>query len=271
MKKCKISVVPNEFFLYTYCVESITSISNKSECHLYERIEELEKREINRTKQLRSLSVELSMIEERQRRSIASDLHDHVGQALAIVKFKIQELQGNNIFDPFCETLGELETLVEQIIRYTRSLTIELAPPILYELGIDAAIEWLCSQTKKKHKKLKFIIKNDKTIKHLTDDVKIILFRSVSEIIQNIIKHANATHVIIETKQENGQIVITISDNGQGFGPSKIETNSNKTFGLFSIRERINYLEGTFKIESRNGAGTKILMAVDLENKVDRI
>ncbi len=138
-------------------------------------------------------------------------------------------------------------------------------------MGIDAGILWLVNQTKKKHNNLKFIIKSDKAIKHLTDDVKILLFRSVSEIIQNIIKHAHATHVIIETKQEHGQIVISISDNGQGFEPAKVETSLNKTFGLFSIRERINYLEGTFKVESRNGAGTKIVMAVDLESEVDKI
>jgi signal transduction histidine kinase len=225
---------------------------------------EIENNEVVRTEQIRRLVSELSIAEERQRRSIASDLHDHVGQTLTIIKMRLQELQGNNVFGPLYESVGEIRTLIEQTIAYTRSLTIELSPPVLYELGFDASIEWLVGQMKKKHPKIKFILQNDKSLKPLSDDLKISLFRSVSEIIQNVIKHANATHLIIELKRLENNIIILVNDNGRGFTPSSITNATSKSFGLFSIKERLSYFGGSLKIESRPGNGTKAIITVSI-------
>ena len=102
-------------------------------------------------KKLQRLSTELTLAEAHERREIASDLHDHVGQALAYVRMKLSQLQGNSVFCGFEGDFGGLVKLLDQTISYTRNLTSEISPPILYELGLIPAIEWLIEQTQKKY------------------------------------------------------------------------------------------------------------------------
>ena len=91
-------------------------------------------------RQLRKLASELSLAEARERREIASDLHDHIGQALAFVSQKMSVLRGNSIFSGMEGDFAEILSILEQTIRYTRDLTVEISPPVLYELGLPAAI-----------------------------------------------------------------------------------------------------------------------------------
>jgi len=100
---------------------------------------------------LRKLAGEVSLAEERERREIATDLHDHLGQALAYIKLKISEFQGETIFCGYQGNLNEIITLLNRAIEYTRSLTFEISPPILYELGIGAALEWLAERFEKEY------------------------------------------------------------------------------------------------------------------------
>ncbi len=100
--------------------------------------------------QLRSLASELTLLEERERRRIANDLHDHIGQNLALSKIKLGELRAS-VSSSLVKPLHEIHGLIEQTIQYTRSLTFELSPPILYELGFEAAVEWLAEQIQEKH------------------------------------------------------------------------------------------------------------------------
>jgi signal transduction histidine kinase len=244
---------------YFRMLTSIISIYEKEKTS-----SELENNVMKRTEQIRRLVSELSITEERQRRSIASDLHDHVGQTLSMIKIKLQELQGNNIFTPVYESAGEIRLLIDQTIAYTRSLTIELSPPVLYELGFDSSIEWLVGQVKKKHPKIKVILQNDRSQKNLSDDLKITLYRSVNEIIQNVVKHADATYIIIDLKLIENNMIVSINDNGRGFNVAVVTEGTSKTYGLFSIKERLSYFGGVFKIESKLGGGTKVIITVSV-------
>jgi len=215
--------------------------------------------------QLRSLASKLSLLQEQERRRIAIDLHDHISQTLALCKIKLGILQ-ESASSNFTKPLEEIRNLIEQSIQYTRSLTFELSPPILYELGFEAAVEWLGEQILKKHGIL-FYFKDDRKLKPIGNETRIILFQVMRELLMNIAKHAHADKASISICKDGDSIRIHIEDDGVGFDVSKIDTSLNKTvgFGFFSIRERLNYIGGQIEIKSEPGHGTKVTIIAPLK------
>jgi len=204
--------------------------------------------------QLRSLTSELSLAEESERRRIATQIHDHIGQTLAITKIRLGALK-DSCDSGHTEPIDEIRSLIEKTIKYTKSLTFELSPPILYELGFEATIEWLSEQMQKQHYIL-FSCENDEESKPLTREMSILLFQVVRELYMNIVKHAQAHQVITCIRREGAQLLITVEDDGIGFDFLSIDRQL--TFGFFSIRERLRYLGGTLEVDSTPGKGTKI-------------
>jgi PAS domain S-box-containing protein len=212
--------------------------------------------------QLRSLASELSLTEERERRRIATELHDHIGQTLAITKIKLGALK-QDLLSPNSDS-GQIDTiraLVEQTIQYTKSLTFELSPPILYELGFEATIEWLAEQMQKQHYIL-FDFEDDGVPKPLDRDVSILLFQAVRELFINIVKHSQAHQVVVSLKRVDDTMKIAVQDDGIGFDASKI--NGVMTYGFFSIRERLKHFGGTFEIDAKPDCGTRITLTSPL-------
>lgn len=214
--------------------------------------------------QLRSLASELSLAEERERRRIATDLHDHIGQTLAITKLKLGALRDALSPGAHGELLANVWGLLEQTIKYTKSLTFELSPPILYELGFEATIEWLGEQVQKQHAIL-FEFEDDGMPKALDKDVSVLMFQAVRELFMNVVKHARAQKVKVSLRRINEKMAITVEDDGVGFDTSKVEEN---TFGFFSIRERLKHFGGTFVIGTEPGAGTRVTLTAPV--KTDR-
>ena len=216
-------------------------------------------------KKLRSLASELVLAESRERRRIAIDLHDHIGQSLVMAKIKLGELRANAIFQGCDENLSEISSLVEQALQYTRNLSLELSSPILYELGFEPALESLCKQFQEKYKIKVFFNGSGLNKLPLPNEAIILLFKAVRELLVNIIKHSKATKASVSViTLKNEQAMITVEDNGSGFNVADIE-NPNKEqggFGLFSIRERVDYLGGMTSINSAPGTGTKITMSI---------
>jgi len=216
--------------------------------------------------QLQSLASQLSLVEERERRRIAIDLHDHIGQTLALCKIKLGALRESTPTN-LIESLDEIRDLTEQIIRYTRSLTFELSPPILYDLGFEAAVEWLGEEILKEHGIL-FHFKNDEQTKPLNDEARVLLFQAVRELLVNIAKHAQAREAKVSIQKVGDNIRINIEDDGIGFDTSKIDSYLRSgCFGLFSIRERLNRMGGYLEIESEPGKGTRIYIIAPLSPK----
>jgi signal transduction histidine kinase len=222
----------------------------------------------NYQKQLRQLASELSLIEARERRAIASDLHDHIGQALAFIKINISQLRGNAIFCGFDDKMEEIITLLDGTIQYTRNLTFEISPPVLYELGLEAAIKWLADQFKKKHG-LNVKVRVPGGLKQLDEEIQVTLFKSIQEILTNVAKHAQINEATIALTISETQIRIEISDKGCGFDSKILDDNlnNNEIFGLFNIRERLNYLGGSMSVESSQGKGTRIILIA--KNKIN--
>ena len=232
----------------------------------------IEQQLIEYQKQLQSLASELSLAEERLRRRIAIDVHDRIGQNLAISRIKIESL-ADSISSPKCnKTLNEIRDLMAQTIASTRSLTFELSPPVLYELGFEPAIEWLVRQTRQRHS-LSAEFENDDQPKPLDDNIRVLLFQAVRELLVNIVKHASAKKVMVSVRRVNSEIQVEVADDGVGFDTSKLGSSDHETdgFGLFSIRERLSYISGRLDIESTPGGGTQVTLAAPIghENKKD--
>jgi signal transduction histidine kinase len=215
----------------------------------------------------KAMAHKLSVLEEKQRREIASDLHDHLGQALAMMKIKLKTLRGNAIFCGLDDTVNELVTLTDQSLSYTRTLTAELVPPALYELGLTPALEWLTESIKKKHKlDVDFVGLTE--IPKLSDEYKIVVFRAVNELVVNIVKHASASKINIKMeKVSSDKFLIHVIDNGAGFDVRQrfkdIQEDHN-CFGLLSNRERLAYNKGGLLIESSLGKGTHAIIEVNI-------
>lgn len=217
--------------------------------------------------QLQSLTMELSLVEERQRRSIATDLHDHIGQTLSVSNMKLSALQECVSAGDLRAPLAEISRLLQQTIQYTRSLTFELSPPVLYELGLEAALEWCAENFQKKHG-IACEYVSDGQPKPLGDDMRVILFRAVLELFANILKHASARHVKVSGWREGGLVKILVADDGVGFETSELAGRAAEThaFGLFNIRERLGHLGGQLLLESVEGQGTRVTLSAPLES-----
>lgn len=215
--------------------------------------------------QLRSLASELSLTEERQRRDIATSLHDNVGQTLALSKMKLgflcQQASTSDLRDP----LHEIAEIIEATINYTRDLTFQLSPPILYEVGLEAALQWLLDELKKHHQ-VETGFEDDGRSKPLDDNVRVFLFQSVRELLFNIAKHARAGRAKIHVERADSSIHIAVTDDGIGFDVERLNhaDRNIKGFGLFNIRERLDHLGGDFQIHSKRGKGTTVTLIAPL-------
>ena len=213
--------------------------------------------------QLQSLASELSLTEERERHRLATDLHDHIGQALAVSKIKLGVLQRSVTAPDQAKPLGEVRELIEQMIQDTRSLTFELSTPVLYELGFEAAVEWFAKHVRSQHG-IMVDVRQDMEPILMDDEIKVLLFRSVRELMINIVKHAQARNARVTIRRENDNINIEVEDDGVGIKDLMRDPSlkSISGFGLFSIRERLHYLGGRVQAESEPGHGTKITLVV---------
>jgi signal transduction histidine kinase len=219
---------------------------------------------------LRSLASSLSLAEERERRRLAVYLHDQIGHTLALANIKLGELQQSlsGQFPGF--PTAELEktgSLLKQAIRDTHSLTFKISSPILYELGLAAALEWLTEQIQKDHGiSTRFIA--DGRIDPLDDDVRVLLFQAVNELLVNVVKHAQAKNVEVSIQRKSENLKVAVGDDGVGFQmPQAYPPRREKCgFGLFSIRERLRPYGGVLEVQSEPGAGTHITLTVPLAN-----
>ena len=215
---------------------------------------------------LQYLVSQLSLTEERERRRLATELHDQIGQSLVISKIKLDRIRHIKTSGQVHNVLTEVSNCLEQIIRETRTLTFDLSYPLLYECGFETAVEeWLGSQIREKHG-IRTEFEDDGHPKPLSDDIRTILFRNVRELLINIVKHSHADNVRVSLQRKNENIQITITDDGIGFNADEITPKAveKSTFGLFSIRQRLDILGGKLEIESQPGCGSRITMTAPL-------
>jgi two-component system CheB/CheR fusion protein len=218
-----------------------------------------------RAAQLRALAGELTMAEQRERKRMAQILHDHLQQQLASAKLQVScldELDGEAL------TLAatQIEEILGESIRLSRSLTAELSPPILHEAGLAAGLEWLARWMADKHG-LKVELGVEKGLPEVAEDVKILLFESTRELLFNAAKHARVGVVQVVLRQIDGKALqVAVSDNGPGFDPANMKApgESGVGFGLLSIRERLGLIGGRLEIDSAPGNGSRFVLTAPL-------
>lgn len=206
-------------------------------------------------------------IEGRERRRLASYLHDKISQMLVVIRVKCGILKEYFNKKETDGLIDEINTLLDQTIKDTRSLTFELSPPILNELGFAPAIEWIGEKISKDNDiRIKF--KNDKQPKPMDDDMGTFLFRAVQELLTNIVKHSQAQNAKIGIRKKGGFVHIVVEDDGIGFDILEMESFNWRfsKFGLFSIQKQMERIGGNIKIKSESGQGTSITMAAPLKN-----
>ncbi|HZH50133.1 MAG TPA: response regulator, partial [Nitrospira sp.] len=210
--------------------------------------------------QLRALATELNVAEQRERKRIASELHDYLAQVLVLARLKLGQMKGTAGADskllPF---IAQAENAISEGLAYTRTLVADLCPPVLRDFGLPAALRWL-GEHMDRHK-LKVTVHAPDAALPLPEDQAVLLFQSVRELLINTSKHAGVGEATLSCVREAGQLRIEVRDQGKGFA---VASAPSIKFGLFSIRERMRALGGTFEIESAPGNGTTAILTLPL-------
>ena len=229
----------------------------------------LEEKIKNYQKELYSVAAEMSSlesrVEERERHLIAADLHDYVGQNLIVLNFKLNALRKSLPESDAVRNLDEILEILGKIIEYTRSLTVELNPPILVEIGFKAAVESLAEGFERTHG-IMIDVEDDGQPEQLDNNMRYLIFRCVRELLLNAVKHAQATRAEIFMTRTGDSMRVVVSDNGIGFDAA-VSAHEKRGFGLFTIRERMKRMGGSYDIESKPGLGTKITLDLPLKYK----
>ncbi len=213
--------------------------------------------------QLSALTEELLSTEERQRQRVAAALHDSICQSLAFCKRELAAME-QRIPQAVRESFGQVEEQVVQAINQARDLTMELAPSVLYTLGLEAAIEDLADRFRSSDGFACEVHAADQPMP-VSDEVKSLLYRAVRELLVNVSKHAKARNVSIDIRREQSQMSISVEDDGKGFSPAETGGDRSCGFGLVSIRQRLTHVGGRIIIESGIGKGTKVTLIAPLD------
>jgi len=212
-----------------------------------------------RSVQLRALAAQLTEAEQKERQRIAMILHDDLQQLLVATRFQIGILRKHLPEAIHRERLSKLDMLLEDSLNATRSLTIDLSPPILQQGNMAQVLKWLAQWFSDKHG-LSVDVKADEEAQPRSQEVRVMLFNVVREMLFNVVKHGKTDRASLElSSTRNDQVRVVISDAGVGFDPSqpRNESNVGTGLGLFSIKERLDWIGGTFEIKSAPGQGTR--------------
>jgi two-component system CheB/CheR fusion protein len=213
---------------------------------------------------LRHMAFDAALTEEQERRRIAVELHDTVGQELALARIKLAPLQAELEGEQRTAAGVVMDTL-KRAIDSSSALAFELSPPILYDLGLGKALAWLADAMETLHG-FKLEVIDDGATDSLDDAAKAIVFRSVRELLMNVLKHAEVGTAKVSLHQTDQECQIDVVDSGIGFDPDR-ETASRSNgggFGLLSVHEQITRLGGTLNILSAPQRGTDIRILVPL-------
>jgi two-component system, NarL family, sensor histidine kinase UhpB len=214
---------------------------------------------------VRSLATELGRVREKERQKIADDLHDHVGQNLALAKMKLDSLKGA-LEAKHLALVSGISDLIADTIKDTRSLIHELHPEWLCEASLEQGLSWFAEQIEARYG-LRTTTDVAPIRKRLSKDVREILFHAVRELLVNVAKHAGASAATIICGCEKNWIFVRVIDNGKGLEPSALLSQNPKTggFGLTIIRARLGLMGGNLYVDSRAGAGTSVMITLPLE------
>jgi two-component system sensor histidine kinase UhpB len=218
--------------------------------------------------ELHELSAHLQNIREEERKHIAREIHDELGQQLTGLKMDMRWLQKKleNNEPEIIEKIAGAVQLIDETVASVRRIASDLRPSILDDLGLTDALEWHSRQVAKRSE-IEVNFESSVSDLRLSPETATGLFRIYQEVITNAVRHANAQQINTKLYLENDRLIMFISDNGKG-----IETGqplSGKTFGLLGIKERSNILGGSVNIQSDPGKGTAVTISIPYQKNKD--
>jgi signal transduction histidine kinase len=214
-------------------------------------------------KELRILSNQLLSAEEKERKRIARELHDGIGQALSAIKFSVENYlrQLRNEADHSeLNSLAAVIPLTQKTIEEVRRIVKDLRPSILDDLGILATITWFCREFQNVYAGIRIKPEIDIQEDDIPSPLKTVIYRILQEALNNVAKHSQANLVQLTLEKSDSGIELKIQDNGKGFDLARIKSQkpSQRGFGLASMRERAEFHGATFDIKSTADSGTVV-------------
>jgi signal transduction histidine kinase len=214
------------------------------------------------------LATELNLAEQQERKRLAVELHDHLQHLLVLGKIKIG--QGKRSAQPnpaMTDLMRQVDDVLSDALRYTRTLVAELSPAVLRDHGLPAALKWLGEYMQKLSMRVTVNVPEQLELV-LPEDQAVLLFQSVRELLINASKYAGTGEAVVTLEYSDEQLRIQVRDQGAGFdvnAAAAAETpGSSSKFGLFSIRERMQALGGSFDVQSSPGGGTIATLTLPL-------
>ena len=209
------------------------------------------------------LSTKLLQAEDRERKSIAKDVHDILGSSLTAIKYMIEK-QIDKIGDNAVqgsEGLKQVVAMVRDAIKETKRISRSLRPAMLDDLGLLATISWACREFNNVYSHIRVEKKLEIQEEIIPESLKSVIYKLLQEALNNAAKHSGASLVSVFLRKKERRIDFVVEDNGQGFCPEAMMSSGNldNRMGLVSMKERAELFGGTFAIESSTGRGTKIL------------
>src|SRR2546422_563766 len=214
--------------------------------------------EVRRSRErLEALSQRLLKVQENERRLIARELHDQIGQALTAVKLNLESLRSGRRAKAF--PLDESVAIVEQLMEAGRSTSPELRPSALDDLGLAAALRWYADRQGRRAG-FSVRVRTQLPAERLASDLETACFRVAQEAITNVARHAGAKRVEVDARAEDGTLDLTVRDDGRGFDVAAVRggTTAEGSIGLDGMEERVHLLGGDFRIDSQPGTGTTV-------------
>jgi PAS domain S-box-containing protein len=235
---------------------------------LEERIAERTAALLESEQQLRRVASLLTMAEQEERRRISQILHDDLQQQLYSIQMKLsfarQEATAGDITG-LLASIAEADQWLTQGVEITRELTVDLSPPILHHEGLVAMLRWLSAQMKELHGLAVTVVAGHE-VPLPNQDMRVLLFQIVRELLFNVVKHAGTDRATVELRSSESDLVIRVMDAGQGFDVGEVlaRAESASGFGLFSVRERLALFGASMAVVSAPGAGTQVTLTIPL-------
>lgn len=241
--------------------ETLSRAHDELELRIQERTTAL----LDSNERLRELSHRLMNVQETERRQIAHDLHDEIGQSLTAMKLGLREANTALASGPTASLLTDSLTILDQVIRQVRNLALDLRPSLLDELGLVPALKWyLKKQGERAGWETEYFPSLGEN--HLPPEVEITCFRIVQEALTNVARYAEATHVQVSLTKQGDRLILDVEDNGKGFNVQQAKTRAKTgvSIGLLGMEERARLVGGGLTITSSPKTGTKLTARLPL-------
>lgn len=209
------------------------------------------------------MAKQLLNVQEDERKRLATDLHDGLGQSLSLIKFTLAETQAllaSGAVDKASDSLQQLKSKVHGILDEVRNISMGMRPPMLDDLGLRATLSWFARELQATASARRIELDVDAREAMIPQPLKLTIFRIVQESCNNIVKHANAGLIRISLKEAEGAFRLVVEDDGDGFDQAEValRAGSSRGLGMLSMKERAMLSGGSYRLESMPGQGTRI-------------